>query len=100
MSGRLNLTPNGTNAGTSTSQSLTTPGTGVIDIADNDLIVRSTAATKDAEKAAIQADIVSGQNGPDLNLVTKWDGPGITSSTARANNVTATVRPDRHRRDP
>jgi PEP-CTERM motif-containing protein len=87
VSGRLNLTPNGTNAGTSSSQSLTTPGTGVIDIANNDLIVRSTAATKDAEHAAIQADIVSGQNGVDAALITKWDGPGIISTTARTTNL-------------
>ncbi len=66
---------------------MTTPGTGVIDLANNDLIVRSTAATKDAEHAAIQADILSAQNGVDANFITKWDGPGLTSSTARTSNL-------------
>ena len=33
-------------------------------------------------------------------LITKWDGPGITSSTARTANVDARLRPDRTRRDP
>ena len=29
----------------------------------------------------------SAQNGVDTNLVTNWDGPGITSASARASNV-------------
>ncbi len=88
VDGRLNLTPNGTNAGTSSVNALAINGAGIVDLANNDLIVRSTPTGKAAEKAAIQAEIVSAQNGPDVNLVTKWDGPGLTSSTARANNVT------------
>src|SRR4029453_6784890 len=37
--------------------------------------------------ADAEADIVTAQNGLDPNLITKWDGPGITSSTARMTNV-------------
>ena len=59
-------------------------GTSKLDLNNNDLVVRATAATKDAVHAEIRADIVSAQNGLDANFVTKWDGPGITSSTARA----------------
>ena len=62
-------------------------GTSRLDLNNNDLVVRATAATKDAVHADIQADIVSAQNGLDANLITNWDGPGITSSTARAGNV-------------
>ncbi len=35
----------------------------------------------------MQANIKSAQNGIDDNFITKWDGQGITSSTARASNV-------------
>ena len=50
------------------------------DLNNNDLVVHATAATKDAVHDAIQDDIVSAQNGIDANFITKWDGPGITSS--------------------
>jgi hypothetical protein len=89
VEGRLNLTPNGTNAGTSSVNNLVIPGTGVLDIADNDMVIHSTPGGKDTEHAAIQAEIVSAQNGPDESFITKWDGPGLTSSSARAANVNA-----------
>ncbi len=54
---------------------------------NNDLVVRATAATKDAVHGGIETDIVSAQNGLDAALITKWDGPGLTSSTARTFNV-------------
>ena len=46
-----------------------------------------TEATKDDVHADLQAKITTAQNGLDANLVTNWDGPGLTSSTARASNV-------------
>ncbi len=58
-----------------------------LDLNDNDLIVRATAETKDALHAAVQAKIVSAQNGLDANFITKWDGPGVTSTSARTANV-------------
>ena len=60
-----------------------------LDLNDNDLVVRSTAAQKDAEHAAIQTHIRNAQNGLDPALVTNWDGPGVTSSLARSHNVGA-----------
>ena len=87
VDGRLNLTPNGTNAGTSSVDRWRITGAGVVDLANNDLIVRSTASRQERRKGGIQAEIVSAQNGLDPALVTKWDGPGLTSSTARAGNV-------------
>jgi uncharacterized protein YjbI with pentapeptide repeats len=57
------------------------------DLTDNDLIVRATAETKDALHADVQAKIKSAQNGADANGLTNWNGPGITSSSARATNV-------------
>jgi hypothetical protein len=89
VDGRLNLTPNGTNAGTSSVNTLVINGTGVLDIADNDMVIKSTSGGKDTEHAAIQAEIVSAQNGPDESFITKWDGPGLTSTSARAANVNA-----------
>ncbi len=68
--------------------SLTLGAETTFDLKGNDLIVRATEATKDDVHADLQAKIISAQNGLDANLVTNWDGPGLTSSTARASNVT------------
>ena len=87
---KATIRANGGNAGTSVVGTLDlNPGGqgGILDLKDNDLIVRATAATKDTVHTEAQADIVTAQNGLDANLVTKWDGPGLTSSTARAANV-------------
>ena len=54
---------------------------------DNDLIDRATPGTKDDVHAKVQANIKSAQNGTDANEVTNWNGPGITSSSARTANV-------------
>ena len=51
------------------------------------MILRATAGTKDAIHADVQAKIASAQNGVDTNFITNWDGPGITSASARASNV-------------
>jgi uncharacterized protein YjbI with pentapeptide repeats len=61
------------------------------DLTDNDLIVRATAATKDALHAEVQAKVKSAQNGVDAEGLVKWDGFGVTSSAARAANVAAGV---------
>ena len=67
--------------------SLTMDATSTLDLTNNDLILRATAGTKDAIHADAQAKIASAQNGLDANLVTNWNGPGITSASARASNV-------------
>ena len=85
--GSLVIASNGGNPGTSAVDNLSVNGTSRFDLNNNDLVVRATAATKNAVHDAIEADIVSAQNGLDAALITKWDGPGITSSTARAANV-------------
>ncbi len=59
----------------------------VLDLTTSDLIVRATAGTKDAIHADVQAKIASAENGVDTNFITNWDGPGITSASARASNV-------------
>ena len=61
--------------------------TSTLDLTNNDLILRATAGTKDAIHADAQAKIQTAQNGLDANLVTNWDGPGITSASARTSNV-------------
>ncbi len=78
------INPNGGNTGTSVVGGLDVSNGGILDLTNNDLVIRATAATKDAVHTAAQADIVTAQNGLDAALVTKWDGPGITSSTARS----------------
>ena len=97
--GSLVITPNGGNSGTSAVGNLSVNGTSRFDLNNNDLVVRATAANKDAVHGDIEADIVSAQNGLDAALITKWDGPGITSSTARTFERRARLRLDRHRRD-
>jgi hypothetical protein len=64
-------------------------GASRLDLNNNDLVVRATAATKDDVHDSIETDIVTAQNGVDLNFVTNWNGPGLTSSTARSMNVAA-----------
>ncbi len=85
--GEVAILPNGGNSGTSAVGNLSLNGTSRFDLNNNDLVVRATALSKDAEHANIEARIVSAQNGLDPVLITKWDGPGITSSTARTFNV-------------
>jgi hypothetical protein len=87
--GTAAVKPNGTPSGTSAVATLAVNGTSRLDLNNNDLVVRATAATKDAVHGATEADIVSAQNGVDINFVTNWNGPGITSSSARTANVTA-----------
>ncbi len=67
--------------------SLTLDATSTLDLTNNDLVLRATAGTKDAIHADVQAKIASAQNGVDANFITNWDGPGITSASARASNV-------------
>jgi hypothetical protein len=81
------IAPNGGDAGTSDISSLSIGATGKLDLNDNDLVARAADETKDAVHADVEAKIVSAQNGLDAALITNWDGPGITSSTARAANV-------------
>jgi hypothetical protein len=75
--GRLSISPNGTDAGTSAVDTVTVPSGGKFDLADNDLVVKSSTL------ATVQAMLMSGFNaGP-------WNGPGINSSAAAANTITA-----------
>jgi hypothetical protein len=89
LSGNTTIRENGGNAGTSAVNSLTIGATTRLDVNDNDLVVRATAATKDALHNDLEAKIVSAQNGPDESFITKWDGPGLTSTSARTANVNA-----------
>ncbi len=85
--GTLVIAANGGNPGTSIVDVLNVnPGTR-LDLNNNDLVVRATAATKDDIHSAIEARIVTAQNGLDAALITKWDGLGITSSIARTFNL-------------
>ncbi len=59
----------------------------MLDLTDNDLILRATAETKDVVHADVQARIITAQNGQDANYITNWNGAGITSSVARITNV-------------
>ncbi len=85
--GSLVIAPNGGDPGTSVVDVLDVSGTSRFDLNNNDLVVRATTATKDAVHDAIQDDIASAQNGVDGAFITRWDGPGITSSTARTSNL-------------
>ena len=84
---KATVRPNGGDAGTSAVGTIDVDSGGILDLTNNDLVIRATAATKDAVHAAAQADIVSAQNGLDANFITNWDGPGITSSAARTANL-------------
>ncbi len=85
--GSLVIAPNGGEPGTSVVDVLDVSGTSRLDLNNNDLVVRASAATKDAVHDAIQDDIASAQNGVDGNFITNWNGPGITSSAARNANL-------------
>ncbi len=54
-----------------------------LDMNDNALVVEATAANSNAKYTEIKNKIATAQNGVDTNFITKWDGPGITSSAAR-----------------
>ncbi len=84
---RAAVLANGTTAGTSVLESLTVGAGTQFDVANNVLIVRATAGTKDAVHANLQAQVLSAQNGYDANFITRWDGSGVTSSFARAANL-------------
>jgi uncharacterized protein YjbI with pentapeptide repeats len=59
------------------------------DLTDNDLIVRATRETQDSLHAEVEAEIKRAHNGVDGNGLINWNGPGITTSTARATNIAA-----------
>ncbi len=82
---RVTILPDGALA--NVLESLTLDATSTLDLTNNDLVLRATAGTKDAIHADVQAKIASAQNGVDANFITNWDGPGITSASARASNV-------------
>ncbi len=76
--GTLAIGPNGGDAGTSVvEEELSIGNTAKLDLNNNDLIVRAGPDTTNDVHEAVQADIVSAQNGVDANFVTKWDGPGF-----------------------
>jgi autotransporter-associated beta strand protein len=81
--------PDGTALGTSVLSELSMNSGARFDINDNDLILRANEGNKDAIHADIVAKILSAQNGVDENFITRWDGPGITSSEARTANLSA-----------
>ena len=54
---------------------------------NNTLVLHSTEANQDGRYADLRAKIHSAQNGLDPNLVTNWNGTGLTSTTARTRNL-------------
>ncbi len=66
--GRATVRANGTALGTSVLGQLSMSSAAIFDLNDNDLVMRATAATKDAVHADIEAKIVTAQNGVDTNL--------------------------------
>jgi hypothetical protein len=82
--GQVNIRPNGTVAGTSVLDSIEFDGQGTLDLSDNDLIVRATAATK----ASVLAEIVTRIKTARDAAAGRWKGPGITSSAAETNPIT------------
>ena len=84
---KASIRPNGTAAGVSVLDGIEISLGGRLDLNDNDLIISATAVTKNAIHNAMKSHITSAQNGIDANFITKWDGPGITSSFARTSNV-------------
>ncbi len=84
---RAAVLANGSTTGTSVLESLTVGAGTQFDVANNVLIVRATAGTKDAVHGNLQAQILNAQNGYDANFITRWDGSGVTSSFARAANL-------------
>ncbi len=83
----FSIRPNSGAYGISVLGELTMAPGAVFDLADDDLIVRATAATKDTVHADIRNKIITAHNGLDGNRLTNWNGPGITSTSVRAANV-------------
>jgi T5SS/PEP-CTERM-associated repeat protein len=83
--GIVRIRPNGTSAGTSVLSTLNFAGAtdawqGKLDLADNDLILKATAATQTAALAATTNRVKTARNTPG----TLWQGQGITTSAATA----------------
>ncbi len=99
--GAVAIVPNGGDAGTSVVDSVTINGvSSKLDLNNNDLVVRATALSKEAEHANIEARIVSAQNGVDPNFITNWSGPGISSSFVAHCQRHDRLRSRRPRRHP
>ena len=81
------IRPNGSEESTSVLGGMEISLGGRLDLNDNDLIMPASAVTKNAIHNAMKGRITSAQNGVDANFITKWDGSGVTSSTARTANV-------------
>ena len=84
IAGKVIIAPNGTPTGTSDLGALIIAGsnnawTGVLDLTDNDLVVRSTAAGSNAALATLSNQVRSGLNEAGGAF---WTGNGITSSAA------------------
>jgi hypothetical protein len=84
---KVTILPDGALA--SVLESLSMDATSILDLTNNDLVLRANSANKDAIHGDAQAKIQTAQNGVDVNFITNWNGPGITSSSARASNVAA-----------
>jgi autotransporter-associated beta strand protein len=86
---KVTVRPNGGDPGASNVGAIDINSDGVLDLTNNDLVIRATAATKDTVHGEAEADIFRAQNGVDDSFITRWDGPGITSASARTANVAA-----------
>jgi T5SS/PEP-CTERM-associated repeat protein len=75
--GGLSITPAGTDAGTSTVETVTVANGGTFNLTNNDLVVKGSTLS------AVQALLASGFAGG------LWNGPGINSSAASQDSLTA-----------
>jgi hypothetical protein len=79
---RASVIPDGTSAGTSVLSNLNIPATATLDLADNDLVLKPTAANKQPLLSALYDRLKSGYAGG------AWNGNGLTSSVAQSNRGT------------
>ena len=83
------INPNGGNPGTSVVGGLDVSNGGVLDLTNNDLVIRATAVTNDAVHTAAQADIEARK--------TAWTPTWSPNGTARESRVQRPARPTSHK---
>jgi len=76
---RASVVPDGTNFGTSVLNNLSIAATAALDLADNDLVLKPTAANKPALLSTLYDRLKSGYAGG------AWIGSGLISSAAQSN---------------
>jgi hypothetical protein len=79
---RASVIPDGTSAGTSVLNNLNTAATAILDLTDNDLVLKPTAVNKPAMFGTLYERLKSGYAGG------AWNGNGLTSSAAQSSTDT------------